>query len=99
MEDRFLTVDEVATQLKVVPQTVRNWIDRGELRHVRIGARRIRVRESDLEDFIEGGGVSSRGASQGARLSRLEDRVDELTTAVEDLRTRLDRRAKSGVPE
>ena len=29
--DEFLTVDEVAARLKVNPQTVRNWIDRGQL--------------------------------------------------------------------
>jgi excisionase family DNA binding protein len=48
MADEFLTVAEIAELLKVNPQTVRNWIDRGELPAVRVGARRVRVRRSDL---------------------------------------------------
>ncbi len=34
----FLTVAEIAAVLKVNAQTVRNWIDRGELPAVRVGA-------------------------------------------------------------
>jgi excisionase family DNA binding protein len=37
------------------PQTVRNWIDRGELPAVRVGQRRVRVRRSDLEAFLDAG--------------------------------------------
>lgn len=51
-EDEFLTVSEVAEILKVNDQTVRNWIDRGELTAVRVGARRVRIRQSDLDAFI-----------------------------------------------
>jgi excisionase family DNA binding protein len=50
--DDFLTVAEVAERLKLNPQTVRNWIDRGELAAVRLGSRRVRVLESELERFI-----------------------------------------------
>jgi excisionase family DNA binding protein len=38
--DQFLTVAEVAELLKLNQQTVRNWIDRGELAAVRVGQRR-----------------------------------------------------------
>src|ERR1019366_3292816 len=55
MEDQFLTVAEIAERLRVNQQTVRNWIDRGEMAAVRIGARRIRVRQSELDRFIEAG--------------------------------------------
>jgi excisionase family DNA binding protein len=41
--------------LKVNQQTVRNWVDRGELAAVRVGARRVRVRQSDLDTFLEAG--------------------------------------------
>jgi len=34
-EDEYLTVAEIAARLKVNPQTVRNWIARGELRAAR----------------------------------------------------------------
>jgi excisionase family DNA binding protein len=53
--DELLTVHEVAEHLKVNPQTVRNWIDRGELASVRIGSRRVRIRRPDLEAFISTG--------------------------------------------
>jgi excisionase family DNA binding protein len=53
MADSFLTVAGVAELLKVNQQTVRNWIDRGELTAVRVGQRRVRVRQSDLDRFIE----------------------------------------------
>jgi excisionase family DNA binding protein len=51
--DEFFTVDEIATQFKVDQQTVRNWIDDGALNAIRIGPRRVRVRQSDLEAYID----------------------------------------------
>jgi excisionase family DNA binding protein len=53
LDERYLTVAEVADLFKLNPQTVRNWIDAKELPAIRIGARRVRVRESDLEKYIE----------------------------------------------
>lgn len=52
MPDDFLTVAEIAERFKVNQQTVRNWIDAGELSAVRVGARRVRVRQSDLDAFL-----------------------------------------------
>jgi excisionase family DNA binding protein len=59
MADEFLTVAEIAELLKVNPQTVRNWIDRGELPAVRVGARRVRVRRTDLDAFIDAGATNN----------------------------------------
>jgi excisionase family DNA binding protein len=53
-DDEFLTVAQIAERLKLNPQTLRNWIDRGELPAVRIG-RRVRVRRSDLEQLLAQG--------------------------------------------
>lgn len=53
--DEFLTVKEVAELLKLNPQTVRNMGDRGELPIVRVGSRRVRIRRSDLDQFLEAG--------------------------------------------
>jgi excisionase family DNA binding protein len=50
--DDLLTVSDVAEALQVNPQTVRNWIDRGELSALRIGGRRVRVQRSVLEAFL-----------------------------------------------
>ena len=43
MDGPFLTVDEISKLLKVNAQTVRNWIDAGELPAVRVGSRRVRA--------------------------------------------------------
>jgi excisionase family DNA binding protein len=51
-EDEFLTVDEVAKMLRLNPQTVRNFIDRGYLPAFRIG-RRVRILRSDLAQFLD----------------------------------------------
>jgi len=58
MEDSFLTVDEVAQTLRLNPQTVRNWIDRGSLRAIRVG-RRARIRQSDLDELVQAGVTTS----------------------------------------
>lgn len=46
------TVAEVAALLRVNQQTVRNWLARGSLAGVRVGPRRIRVRDVDVERFL-----------------------------------------------
>jgi len=48
----FLTVQEVADQLRVVPQTVQRWIRGGKLKAVRAG-RLWRIRPEDLDKFLE----------------------------------------------
>jgi excisionase family DNA binding protein len=79
MEDSFLTVAEVAELLKLNQQTVRNWIDRGELPAVRVGQRRVRVKRSDLDDFIEKGSVSQdRSAASASPLPTPEFGSGEL---------------------
>ena len=51
-DETFLTVDEVAGQLRVSTQTVRRWIKHGELPGYRVG-RRFRIRRADLVEWIE----------------------------------------------
>jgi excisionase family DNA binding protein len=46
----FLTVDEVARQFRLNPQTVRNAIDDGRLTAFHVG-RRVRIRRADLESY------------------------------------------------
>lgn len=52
MDESYLTVAEVADLLRLNQQTVRNIIDRGELHAVRVGPRRVRIRQSDLHAFL-----------------------------------------------
>jgi excisionase family DNA binding protein len=54
MDEGFMTVFEVAELLRVNPQTVRNWIDKGSLPAARVG-RRVRIRRSDLDRILHTG--------------------------------------------
>jgi excisionase family DNA binding protein len=91
MEDEYFTVAEIATRFKVNPQTVRNWIDAGQLPAIRVGARRVRVRRTEVEDFIsrEPQPQRRRFPSQAERLTQLEAQVSELTVAVQEIRSLL----------
>lgn len=57
----LLKVRTVAEITDASMTTVRRWIDRGELRHVRLG-NAIRIRRTDLEEFIEAGIERSQAA-------------------------------------
>ncbi len=48
----ILTIQEVATVLKVNKRTVYRWVDSGDLRVAKIGRKTYRVFESDLKKFI-----------------------------------------------
>ncbi len=51
MQDKMLTVEEVADELRVHPETVRQWIRDGELIALDI-SKEYRILRSDLEAFI-----------------------------------------------
>jgi excisionase family DNA binding protein len=56
-DDELLTVEQVASELQVIPPTVRTWIQSGALRASRPGdgkkpGRKYRVRRADLEAFV-----------------------------------------------
>jgi excisionase family DNA binding protein len=51
-EPRLLTVAQVAAELQVTPQTVRNWIDHGTLPAVRIG-RAFRLKREDVDAILD----------------------------------------------
>ena len=51
-DSEWLTVEEVAKQLKVHIKTVRHWINTGELEAMDIG-RGYRISKSDLQAFID----------------------------------------------
>lgn len=50
--------------MKVNQQTVRNWIGRRELPAVRVGACRVRIRQSDLDAFLESGAGARKNTSR-----------------------------------
>jgi len=50
---RLLSVEEVAARLSVAPRTVWTWIGSGILPVVKLSARLVRIREIDLEAFVD----------------------------------------------
>ncbi len=48
LDDPWLTVAEIAEELRVNPATVRLWISRGRLKAMRAGQRKLLVRRSEL---------------------------------------------------
>jgi excisionase family DNA binding protein len=56
--DEWLTVEEVAKQLKMDEETVRKWIRRRQLKAYKFG-RDYRIRSQDFETFIRERAVDS----------------------------------------
>jgi len=55
-EDKWLTVEQIAAQLQVTEQTVRRWLRSGALIGRNFSGRTgYRVRQSDLDAFLEKG--------------------------------------------
>jgi excisionase family DNA binding protein len=54
MEDELLTVEQVATRLKLSTATVRRLLARGEIRGRKVGERQWRVLADALKVYIEG---------------------------------------------
>lgn len=52
MPEQQLTVEEVAEELRVHPETVRQWIRGGELDAFDTG-RGYRISRADLDDFVQ----------------------------------------------
>lgn len=48
----FYTIQEIATALKVTPQTIRAWVKQGRLKSQRIG-RPILITEESLREFLQ----------------------------------------------
>ena len=62
--EELLTVEEVASTLKMNQQTIRNWIDNGYLPAIRIG-RRVRIKRSDFDALLEASYTGTRQPSVG----------------------------------
>lgn len=52
-KDPWLTVAEIADELRVNPATVRLWISKGTLPAMRAGRRKLLIRRSDLDRMLE----------------------------------------------
>ena len=80
MQETFWTVAEIAEQLKLNSQTIRNWIDQGSLPAVRVGPRRVRVRQSDLDAFLHLD-AKQRAMEQAAQVPPEEQRLSRRALA------------------
>lgn len=61
MTEQLLTVHEVATRLKITPETVRRWLRTGKLRGARPGGDKMgyRINEGELTRLLNGAGARS----------------------------------------
>jgi len=53
LDDPWLTVAEIASELRVNPATVRLWVSKGTLPATRAGQRKLLIRRSDLDAMLE----------------------------------------------
>lgn len=55
MQDEYYTFEEVAEKLKVSTRSVKRWVAEGNLRVIRLSAKRgsVRIADSDLRAFLE----------------------------------------------
>ena len=63
VDERLLTVNEVAERLRAHPESIRRWIRQGKIRGIKLAGDRYgyRISEGELKRFI------SEGASQEER--------------------------------
>ncbi len=63
MEDRLLTVDQIADRVQVSQETVRRWLRSGRMYGVRPGGAKIgwRVRSSEVDRFLAEAGEGQVG--------------------------------------
>ncbi len=53
-EQRYLTVEEIAQEMRVTDETVRRWLRSGQLVGLNLGRKAgWRIERPDLEDFIQ----------------------------------------------
>ena len=66
MEDRILTVQQVAEWLQVHEETVRRWLRDGELAGINLGGKSgYRIRESDVVAFLDRREEASKNLAEG----------------------------------
>ena len=64
--DPWLTLAEIAAELRVNPATVRQWVSKGQLKASRAGVRKWIVRRSDLDRMLAATNAAAREGSERA---------------------------------
>lgn len=72
MNERLLTVREVADRLRSSPETVRRWLRQGKIRGFRPGGTKLgyRVPESELQRFLRAVGGNEESPLEGEGATR-----------------------------
>jgi excisionase family DNA binding protein len=71
--EKLLTPEEAAERLAVSPKSIREWLRQGKLKGVRAG-RLWRIRERDLEAFLDPVLHASETAPEGGKSLTEEDK-------------------------
>lgn len=56
-DDRWMTLTEIAAELRMSPATIRSWVSQGTLQATRAGKRKWLVRRSELDRLLAGEGM------------------------------------------
>ena len=65
-DDPWLTLAEIAGELRMSPATIRSWISKGTLRAMRPGKRKLLVRRSELDRMLRGEDMDGPDVEPGA---------------------------------
>jgi len=74
-EDPWLTLAEIAEELRMSPATIRSWISKGTLRAMRAGQRKWLVRRSELDRMLAGEDLGGPDDPPGAEPGREMDTI------------------------
>jgi excisionase family DNA binding protein len=75
-EDSWLTLAEIAQELRMSPATIRSWISKGTLRAMRPGQRKLLVRRSELDRMLRGEDMDGPDVEPGAETWRAIDTIN-----------------------
>jgi excisionase family DNA binding protein len=75
-DDPWLTLAEIAEQLRMSPATIRSWISKGTLRAMRPGKRKLLVRRSELDRMLRGEDMDGPEVEPGAETWRATDTIN-----------------------
>jgi excisionase family DNA binding protein len=53
MPEEIYTIEEAAARLSITPDALRRWLRAGKIRGSKIGGRIWRIRESDIQEFLD----------------------------------------------
>ena len=75
-DDPWLTLAEIAEELRMSPATIRSWISKGTLRAMRPGKRKLLVRRSELDRMLRGEDMDGPDVEPGAETWRAMDMIN-----------------------